>query len=51
MREVLLQSGDVFVMAGCGRMYYHRVSQVLKGTSQLLRRAGRVSLTLRRVSF
>lgn len=51
MREIALESGDVFVLGAGGRLLYHRVSKILKGTSQLLQNGGRISLTLRRVKF
>jgi alkylated DNA repair protein (DNA oxidative demethylase) len=44
-----LQSGDVLVMGGPARLFYHRVAYVRPHTSDLLARGGRISVTLRRV--
>ena len=49
VEEVSLDSGDVLVMSGPARMYYHCVKRLLRGTSELLREGGRFSLTLRSV--
>ncbi len=49
VEEVSLDSGDVLVMSGPARMYYHAVKRLLPGTSKLLRDGGRISLTLRRM--
>jgi DNA oxidative demethylase len=47
--DVELRSGDVFVMGGESRLVYHGVTRLIPGTSQLLRRGGRISLTGRKV--
>ncbi|MEM8876303.1 MAG: alpha-ketoglutarate-dependent dioxygenase AlkB [Pseudomonadota bacterium] len=49
-QSIKLQSGDVIVMGGESRMIYHGVDRVLPDTSRLLRQAGRINLTLRRVT-
>lgn len=48
--RVLLRSGDVVVLGGEARLAYHGIDRILPGTSQLLGEAGRINLTLRRVT-
>jgi len=53
-RKVLLASGDVMMLSGPARHFYHGVDKLLGGTSGLLPRdlfpeGGRLNLTLRRV--
>jgi len=45
-----LESGDVVVMGGEGRLVYHGVDRVYPDTSVLLKDRGRINLTLRRVN-
>ena len=45
-----LQSGDVVVLGGEGRLAYHGVDRIYPGTSTVLKQGGRVNLTLRRVT-
>lgn len=45
-----LESGDVLVLSGASRMLFHGVDRIYPGTSTLLKREGRINLTLRRVS-
>ena len=45
-----LASGDVFVLGGEGRLCFHGVDRIYPGTSTLLKRGGRINLTLRRVN-
>lgn len=45
-----LESGDVLVMGGEARMTYHGVDRIRFGSSALLRRGGRINLTLRIVT-
>lgn len=45
-----LQSGDVLVLGGASRLAYHGVDRIYPGTSMLLKQAGRINLTLRRVT-
>lgn len=45
-----LQSGDVFVLGGEGRLAFHGVDRIYPGTSTLLKNGGRINLTLRRVT-
>ena len=45
-----LSSGDVVVLGGKGRLAFHGVDRIYPGTSTLLRDAGRINLTLRRVT-
>jgi DNA oxidative demethylase len=45
-----LASGDVLVIGGEGRLAFHGVDRIYPGTSMLLKREGRINLTLRRVN-
>jgi len=49
-QSLRLASGDVVVLGGASRRAYHGVDRVLAGTSTLLKRGGRINLTLRRVT-
>jgi alkylated DNA repair protein (DNA oxidative demethylase) len=49
-RSVRLASGDVLVLEGPSRDWYHGVDRILPGTSRLLAEGGRFNLTLRRVT-
>jgi DNA oxidative demethylase len=49
-RRLILKSGDVFVLGGTARDFYHGVDRIHPGTSSLLVEGGRFSLTLRRVT-
>ena len=49
-RSVKLASGDLVVLSGPSRHWYHGVDRILPGTSQLLPEGGRFNLTLRRVT-
>ena len=54
-RTLKLHSGDVVVLGGASRHWYHGVDRVLSGSSRLLEDAGfpaggRINLTLRRVT-
>lgn len=53
-RSVRLQSGDVVVLGGQGRLAFHGVDRIYPGTSTLLTdwfpEGGRLNLTLRRVT-
>jgi DNA oxidative demethylase len=49
-RSVRLASGDVCLLGGPARRAYHGVDRVLPGTSTLLRKGGRINLTVRRVT-
>ena len=44
-----LESGDVVVLGGEGRLAFHGVDRIYAGTSPLLKNGGRINLTLRRV--
>lgn len=48
--SVRLSSGDVAILGGPSRRFYHGVDRVLAGTSSLLPKGGRINLTLRRVT-
>ncbi|MEM1376672.1 MAG: alpha-ketoglutarate-dependent dioxygenase AlkB [Pseudomonadota bacterium] len=45
-----LQSGDLLVMGGEGRLAFHGVDRIYPNTSALLSKPGRINLTLRRVT-
>ncbi len=49
-RSVRLASGDALVLGGAARLAFHGVDRTLPGTSPLLTGAGRINLTLRRVT-
>lgn len=49
-RRLVLRSGDVFVLGGAARNFYHGIDRIHSGTSGLLDEGGRFSLTLRRVT-
>jgi DNA oxidative demethylase len=44
-----LESGDVVLLEGPGRLRFHGVDRLYPGTSTLLKDGGRINLTLRRV--
>ena len=50
-RSVRLTSGDVCILGGASRRFYHGVDRVLPGTSRLLPKGGRINLTARRVTL
>ncbi|WP_274423486.1 alpha-ketoglutarate-dependent dioxygenase AlkB family protein [Chelativorans sp. YIM 93263] len=45
-----LESGDLLVLGGEGRLRYHGVGRIYSGTCDLLKSGGRINLTLRRVT-
>ena len=49
-RALRLASGDVVVLGGKTRLAYHGIDRVIAGSSALLKGAGRLNLTLRRVT-
>lgn len=49
-RSVRLASGDVCMLGGASRRFYHGVDRILAGTSRLLPKGGRINLTVRRVT-
>lgn len=48
--SVWLKSGDVLVMGGPARLIHHGVDRVRMGSSRLLRKGGRLNVTLRVVT-
>jgi DNA oxidative demethylase len=50
-RSVRLSSGDLVVLEGPSRNWFHGVDRILPGTSTLLPEGGRFNLTLRRVTM
>lgn len=54
-RSITLHSGDVIVMGGKSRMFYHGIDRIIKESSELCNlipglKGGRINLTLRRVN-
>ena len=49
-RSVRLASGDLVVLEGPSRKWFHGVDRILPGTSQRLPEGGRINLTVRRVT-
>lgn len=49
-KSVRLESGDVVVLSGPGRLVFHGVDRIMPNTSDVLKQAGRINLTLRRVT-
>lgn len=49
--SIRLHSGDVVVLGGQGRLAFHGVDRIYPKTSTLLKNAGRINLTLRRVTI
>ncbi|MDG2521480.1 alpha-ketoglutarate-dependent dioxygenase AlkB [Caulobacter segnis] len=47
-RSLKLNSGDVCLLAGEARLFFHGVDRVLEGSSTLIPGGGRINLTLRR---
>lgn len=47
-RSIRLASGDVCLLAGDARLFFHGVDRVLEGSSTLIPGGGRINLTLRR---
>lgn len=45
-----LRSGDIVVLGGKGRLAFHGVDRIYPTTSALLKKGGRINLTLRRVT-
>jgi alkylated DNA repair protein (DNA oxidative demethylase) len=45
-----LASGDALAFGGAARLAYHGIDRILAGSSSLLPQAGRINLTLRRVT-
>jgi alkylated DNA repair protein (DNA oxidative demethylase) len=50
-QKLVLKSGDLFILGGASRMFYHGIDRIHAGTSQLLKEGGRFNLTLRRVTL
>jgi len=49
-QRLVLKSGDVFVLGGTARNFYHGIDRIHPGTSDLLAEGGRFCFTLRRVT-
>lgn len=48
--SIRLDSGDVVILGGEGRLCFHGVDRIYSATSTLLKNGGRINLTLRRVT-
>lgn len=48
-QEILLKSGDIFILHGDTRLAYHGIKRIIPGTSDLLKNGGRLNLTIRQV--
>ena len=49
-RSFRLASGDVCVLAGEARLWFHGIDRILPGSSRLIPGGGRINLTLRRAA-
>ncbi len=49
-KSLKLESGDLFILGGEGRLCFHGVDRIYSGTSTLLKSGGRINLTLRRIN-
>lgn len=49
-QSLRLSSGDIVVLGGPSRRFYHGVDRIYPGTSRLIPGGGRINLTLRRVT-
>lgn len=49
-KSLKLESGDLFILGGEGRLCFHGVDRIYPATSTLLKSGGRINLTLRRVN-
>ena len=49
-RSLRLSSGDVMILGGASRHFFHGVDRVMAGTSRVVPGGGRINLTLRRVT-
>jgi alkylated DNA repair protein (DNA oxidative demethylase) len=50
-KSLKLASGDVILLEGAARLAFHGVDRIYPATSTLLKRPGRINLTLRRVTL
>ncbi len=50
-RTVRLSSGDICVLGGEARRFYHGVDRILAGSSRLIPGGGRINLTMRRAQL
>jgi alkylated DNA repair protein (DNA oxidative demethylase) len=48
-KEIILKSGDILILHGESRMFYHGIKGIILGTSNLLKSGGRLNLTMRQV--
>ncbi len=49
-KQYIVQSGDVIVMSGESRNFFHSFKGIVPNTSDLLKNGGRLNLTIRQVN-
>jgi alkylated DNA repair protein (DNA oxidative demethylase) len=49
LEDILIENGDLIVLAGESRLFYHKFARLLPGTSTALTSGGRLNLTIRQV--
>jgi len=49
-KQYIVQSGDVIVMGGESRNFFHAFKGIVPSTSNLLKNGGRLNLTIRQVN-
>ena len=49
-RQYIVQSGDIIVLSGESRNYFHSFKGIVPNTSNLLKNGGRLNLTIRQVN-
>jgi alkylated DNA repair protein (DNA oxidative demethylase) len=50
VEDILLENGDVLVLAHKSRLFYHKLARILPGSSNQLTFGGRLNLTIRQVN-
>ena len=49
LEDIYLESGDCIVLSGESRLFFHKFTRLLPGTSSDLARGGRLNITIRQV--
>jgi Alkylated DNA repair protein len=49
IHEILLKSGDILVLHGNSRLFFHGIKRIVPFTSNLLKNGGRLNFTIRQV--
>jgi len=49
-KSIMLESGDIVILAGQSRLAYHGIDRIFPGDDDLVEEGGRFNLTLRRVN-